>query len=286
MIIFLDRPTRLTGSRGSRGLVAVRSIPDRPEPEPPRAREVTRPAPSARRVDAWMATLVGVVAAGVIASALFGGLGHGVGGLDGGRLGLLLGGEIVILLMFVRRRQAAPAPPARASAGVASRVDTPSGRAMAEDLPSGDSSFDRGVRDIRQSDPRFDPSRFAGYAGTVFRDAQSAWMTRDMGALRGRVTPEMYGELQAQCDRLRSTRRVNRVERIEITAEITEAWQESGRDYLTAYIGGSIVDYTVDEAANSLVDGSKTIPRDVEEFWTFARPAGLNFWMLSAIQTS
>jgi hypothetical protein len=46
------------------------------------------------------------------------------------------------------------------------------------------------------------------------------------------------------------------------------------------------VDYTVDEAGNSLVDGSRTIPRDVEEFWTFARPAGLNFWMLSAIQTS
>jgi predicted lipid-binding transport protein (Tim44 family) len=33
------------------------------------------------------------------------------------------------------------------------------------------------------------------------------------------------------------------------------------------------------------VDGSKTVPRAVEEFWTFTRPAGLNFWMLSAIQT-
>src|SRR5688572_18405844 len=70
------------------------------------------------------------------------------------------------------------------------------------------------------------------------------------------------------------------------TAEITEAWQESGRDYATAYIDGSIVDYTVDEVTHRLVDGSRTAPKDIEEFWTFTRPAGLNFWMLSAIRTA
>lgn len=156
---------------------------------------------------------------------------------------------------------------------------------MAGDQPSGDSSLDRGLRDIRQTDPGFDPSRFVGYAAMMFRDAQRAWMAREIGGLRDRVTPEMYGEMQAQCDRLRSAGRVNRVAEIEITATITEAWQESGRDYVTADIGGSIVDYTVDEVGDRLVDGSRTIPRDVEEFWTFTRPAGLNFWMLSAIQT-
>jgi predicted lipid-binding transport protein (Tim44 family) len=157
---------------------------------------------------------------------------------------------------------------------------------MAGDHPSGDPSLDRGVRDIRRTDRGFDPSRFIGYAGMMFRDAQSAWVTRDIESLRDRVTPEMHGELQARCDRLRSTHRATRVEAIEITAEVTEAWQESGRDYVTAYIGGSIVEYTVDEVRDTLVEGSRTVPRDVEEFWTFTRPAGLNFWMLSAIQTA
>jgi predicted lipid-binding transport protein (Tim44 family) len=55
---------------------------------------------------------------------------------------------------------------------------------------------------------------------------------------------------------------------------------------VTAYITGSMVDYTVDDVSDGLVDGSRTIPREVEEFWTFTRPAGLNFWMLSATQTS
>jgi predicted lipid-binding transport protein (Tim44 family) len=120
----------------------------------------------------------------------------------------------------------------------------------------------------------------------VFRVAQNAWMTRDIDSLRDRVTPELHGVLREECDRARSSGRVNRIGGIEITAEITEAWQESGRDYVTAHIGGSMVDYIVDEASARLADGSTTTARHVEEFWTFTRPAGLNFWMLSAIQTA
>jgi predicted lipid-binding transport protein (Tim44 family) len=247
---------------------------------------IVRRAPPARRVDAWIGPLAGFAAAMLISSSLFSTFRHG--GVDVGRFDLLLGGQLVILLMFLRGRHAAPTPPihddtpsVEAMVGEHPSNDAPSG-----DSPSGESSFDRGVRDIRRTDPKFDPGRLAGYAGMVFRDAQRAWTTRDIGSLRDRVTPEMHGALQAQYDRLRTTHRVNRAAEIEITAEITEAWQESGRDYVTAYIGGSIVDYTVDEASDNLVDGSRTISRDVDEFWTFTRPAGLNFWMLSAIQAT
>ena len=184
-----------------------------------------------------------------------------------------------ILPTFLRRR------PARAAFAVPPGADAPSDRALAGDPPGDESSLARGVGDIRRTDPGFDPSRFTGYAGMMFRDAQRAWMTRDIRSLGDRITPEMHGELQARCDRLRSAHRVNRVEWIDITAEVTEAWQEGGRDYVTAYIDGSLVDYTVDEARDSVVEGSRTISRNVEEFWTFTRPAGLNFWMLSAIQT-
>ena len=119
----------------------------------------------------------------------------------------------------------------------------------------------------------------------VFRAAQAAWMARDMAPLRDRITQEMHDAVQMQCARLRSTGRVNYIDEIEITATVTEAWQESGRDYVTAHLSGAIIDYTVEEARDVLVDGSRTVPRNVEEFWTFTRPAGLNFWMLSAIQT-
>ncbi len=189
---------------------------------------------------------------------------------------------LIVVLMIIPRCRAARAARTLA-AGDAPGVEMPPVTAT-KAYPSSD--LERGVRDIRRTDPGFDSTRFFGYIGMMFRDAQTAWMTRDIASLRSRVTPEIYDQLQAQADRLRSRHRSNRIDEIEIRTEITEAWQESGRDYVTAYITGSMVDYTVDDASDDLVAGSRTQPRNVEEFWTFTRPAGLNFWMLSAIQAS
>lgn len=230
-----------------------------------------------------MAPLAGLAAGGLIAALLFADVGPGLGG--GGVL-LLLGGSGLVVLLMLRRRQS-PAHRPWATLGVARRGDAEADLpTTAADASSGGSGFERGVRDIRRTDPGFDPARFAGYTGMVFRDAQAAWATRDLAPLRGRVTPEMYGELQAQCDGFRDTGYANRVEEIQVTTEITEAWQESGRDYVTASIAGSVIDYTIDVVSGRLVHGSKTVPRGVEEFWTFTRPAGLNFWRLSAVQAA
>lgn len=146
------------------------------------------------------------------------------------------------------------------------------------------SSLDDGLRDIRRADARFDPTRFTGYACMMFRDTQQAWTKRDFGSLRDRVTRELHDELQTRCETLHERGRINRIEEVEITATVTEAWQEDGRDYVTAHVHGSLVDYTIDVADGNIVDGSMTMPRAVAEFWTFTRPAGLNFWMLSAIE--
>jgi predicted lipid-binding transport protein (Tim44 family) len=55
---------------------------------------------------------------------------------------------------------------------------------------------------------------------------------------------------------------------------------------VTAHIAASLLDYTVDDATGSVVEGSKTTPQTVEEFWTFVRPVGNNPWQLTAIQTA
>src|SRR5207247_3417471 len=96
----------------------------------------------------------------------------------------------------------------------------------------------------------------------------------------------MYTELTSQCDRLRAARQSNRMEGINVRrSEVTEAWQESGQDFVTVYLAGSLVDYTVDDTTGALVDGAKT-PQEFEEFWTFTRPVGPNPWRLSAIQSA
>jgi predicted lipid-binding transport protein (Tim44 family) len=270
------------GGRGSRSSSAgVRRAPDRPKPERVHA---IAPAAVPARSRLSLGTLAGLAGGGLIAGSLFGGFGFDQG-ISLGFLHLLLGASVALLIVL-RRLQAMPARPRRTPSSVSTGVDAPGHRAPAEDNPGGSSSLDHGVLDIRRTDPGFDPTRFAGYTGMFFREAQAAWAAQDIPAVRERVTPEMYVELQAQSSRLRKIGQADRVERIEITAEITEAWQESGRDYATAYIDGSIVDYTVDEVTHHLVDGSRTLPKDIEQFWTFTRPAGLNFWMLSAIRTA
>jgi predicted lipid-binding transport protein (Tim44 family) len=177
-------------------------------------------------------------------------------------------------LRFLVGRRAAPAT-----------VREPESVRPVPDVPARESSLDRGVRDIRRRDPGFDPSRMAGYVGMMFRTAHDAWTTGDIGPLRDRVTAELHGEMQSQFDRLKSAGQVNRVADIEVTATVTEAWQEHGRDYVTAHISGSMIDYILDEVRDRVVDGARELPSTVDEFWTFTRPAGLNFWMLSGIQT-
>jgi predicted lipid-binding transport protein (Tim44 family) len=231
-----------------------------------------------------MGPLAGVAAGWLIALALSGGF--GVEGKGRGLLPqLLLGGAVFVFVMVLRRRLAARAQLAHRAVAVPGAVAEPPPGATTGDPPGGDSSLDEGVRDIRRMDPKFDPGRFTGYIEMVFRATHTARMSRDVVCLRDRVTPELYGALQAQCDRLRSLGHASHVDEIEVRAEVTEAWHEEGRDYVTAYITGSMLDHTVDETG-VLIKGSKTVPENVEAFWTFTRPAVLDPWMLSAIQTS
>jgi predicted lipid-binding transport protein (Tim44 family) len=110
-------------------------------------------------------------------------------------------------------------------------------------------------------------------------------MGRDLNPVRDLLTPEMYEAMQKDCDRLRAERRIDRMENIAVrSVEVTEAWQENGRDYVTVRFLASLLDYTIDERTNEVVQGSRTEPVKFEEFWTFVRPVGPNPWRLSAIQ--
>jgi predicted lipid-binding transport protein (Tim44 family) len=200
--------------------------------------------------------------------------------------GLTVDRLIAVALRFLRRRRAARVPPRAQPVAAPRRLDVPPPDAPTGDPPSGGSSLDDGVRDICRLDPKFNPARFVGYIESMFRRVHTARMNRDVDALRDRVTPELHGALRAESDRWRSLGHASHTDEIEIRAEVTEAWHETGRDYVTAFIDGSMLAYTVDETTGALVGGSKTTPEKVEAFWTFTRPGGLNPWMLSAIQTA
>jgi predicted lipid-binding transport protein (Tim44 family) len=291
------------GSRGSRSY----SAPARPSPAAPTtpsspSRSFSQPAsPSAPQRPGFfggglMSGLAGFALGGLIGSMLFGGLGHGVGGFGGFGLleMLLIGGGLYVLFRFLRNRQAQHPQPAYAGAGgptsayaaSGERAWGPSSGATLE-MPAAPSDLERGIANIRTMDPGFDTTAIVDHARRVYFVVQQAIGMRELAGVRDYVAPEMATALQAQCDRLRAARQTNRVEQLDIRrAEVSEAWQESGRDYVTVFLSATMLDYTVDDATGAVVEGSRTAAQAIEDFWTFTRPVGNNPWKLSAIQTA
>jgi predicted lipid-binding transport protein (Tim44 family) len=274
------------GSRGTRSYSApVR--PSSPSPySPSRPASPSTPIQPAPQRPGWGGMLGGLLMGGLIGSLLFGGLGHG--GFGG--MGLLeiaiLAGLVYFGFRLMRSRQPESAPVGYGGAGPFGGGGSQSSYAGATmEAPAPLSDLDRGISYIRQMDPEFEPRRFAETASDIFFRMQAAWGARDMGRASEVLTPEMQALLQKDCDRMRAEGRINRLENVAVReAEVTEAWQERGQDYVTVHFLASLLDYTTDETGTKVLDGSTTQPVKFEEFWTFVRPVGSHPWRLSAIQ--
>lgn len=232
-----------------------------------------------------MGALGGFMIGGLLASVLFGALGSGagIGMLDV----LLIGGGVFLLTKLLQSRRREPAyagGPLAAGAGGRS-WDVSAVGTVAQEQPAMSDDLDRGLGHVRQMDPGFDAAALAADAAEAFRAVQTALAAGDLQPLRARLAPDLLTHLQAHADGLRRAGRANRIERIRIErAEVTEAWQERGRDFVTVLLAGSLIDYTVD-AAGAVVAGARTGPERFEDFWTFTRPVGPNAWTLTAIHT-
>jgi predicted lipid-binding transport protein (Tim44 family) len=224
---------------------------------------------------------------GFLGSMLFSSLGFAGYGAPGGGWGgpglfdlLLLGGiGYLAYRWFSRRSETEPTPTATQSYD---RVSPP--RTIEIPSSSPELTLARGVEQLRVLDSHFDPAQFCDHAMDFFFRLQAAWSARDVSSLQSQCTSDVLGQLQRDLDQLRQGRLSNRVENIAVrTCELTEAWQETGQDFVTVYFYANCLDYDVHEETGEVVRGSKTEPGKFEEFWTFTRPAGNGSWKLSAI---
>ena len=283
------------GSRGSRSSSSpmspstTPSSPSRVTTPPPATSQPQQPVQRPGMFGGFMGGLAGFALGGLLGSMLFGGMGGGFGGGIGLLELVLIGGAIFLVFRMLRSRGQSRPEPAYAGAssyGSAGQGWSTGGGGAVMETPSSPSDLDRGIGHIRGMDASFDPDAFAEWAKAAFIDVQAGIVKRDLTGVQDRLTPQEFGRLQAQCDQLRGARRTNRIERAQFgRAEVSEAWQESGQDWVTVYFAVSLVDYTVDDATGAVVEGATT-PVDVQEYWTFTRPVGPNPWRLSAIQTA
>jgi predicted lipid-binding transport protein (Tim44 family) len=235
---------------------------------------------------------MGGMMGGILGGMLFRSLGFGgdLGAEGGGGIGLfeilLIGALLFGVYWYIKRRRQA----ARANAYYQSSMGTaePSyqhsyGQSY-EQPREEERDLGKGLGYIRQMDSFFDEKKFQDLCMDHFFKIQGAWTNRDMSGAKNLLTEEMLRIIQDDAEKLRSERRMNKLENIAVrSVDIVEAWQESGRDYITVKLYANLLDYTIDETTGQVVSGSKTEPVKFEEYWTFTRPVGNNPWQLSAI---
>ncbi len=294
---------RSSGSRGSRGMSAP-SRPYTPPSSPYQQGAAPAPAPQTPAQGGGFLRNMGAGMLGGLLGGMFAGgcdrrtakqdadpsgtgtpkeetSGNGMGLFDI----LLLAGLAYLVFRFIMKRKQQqqsqqdstyfppPLPPVETGP---SSVPFPGG--------AGGADRSQGIGRIRQMDPSFEEKTFQEQATDLFFRLQGAWTRRDLAPVGDMLTGEMRGLLQADVDGMKAKGQVNRLENIAVrSVEITEAWQESGMDYVTVRFLANLLDYTTDEAGKVL-SGSDAAPVKFEEHWTLTRPVGPGAWKLSAIQ--
>jgi predicted lipid-binding transport protein (Tim44 family) len=235
---------------------------------------------------------MGGIMGGILGGMLFRSLGFGgdLGTEESGGIGLfeilLIGALLLgVYWYFKKRRQAALANTYyRSSMGTVEPPYQISYGQNYEQPREEERDLGKGLGFIRQMDSSFDEKMFQDLCMDHFFKIQGAWANREMSGVRNLLTEEMSGILQGDAEKLKSERKMNRLENIAVrSVDMVEVWQESGRDYITVRFYANLLDYTVDETTGQVVSGSKTEPVKFEEYWTFTRPVGNNPWKLSAI---
>ena len=288
---------RSSGSRGSRSYTPPRSS-SAPKPAQPsqKPKESTPPSqlspqPTQQPQSSFLRGLAGGIMGGILGGMLFRGLGFGgdLGGESGGigMFEILLIGALLfgVYWFFKKRRQAAAA-----SGYYQSSAETVEPRYQTSYAPAYDQQreeewdVEKGVSYIRQMDPSFDEKKFQDLCMDYFFKIQGAWANNDLSGVKNLLTEEMFRIFTDDIEKLKVEKKINKLENIAVrSVDIMEAWQESGRDYLTVRFYANLLDYTVDETTGRVVSGSKTEPVKFEECWTFTRPVGNHPWQLSAI---
>jgi len=235
---------------------------------------------------------MGGVMGGILGGMLFRslGLGSDLGAEGGSGIGLfeilLIGALLFGIYWYIkRRRQAALANAYYQSSTETAEPSRQISYAQSYEPQRGEEwDLEKGVGYIRQMDSSFDEKKFQDLCMDHFFKIQGAWANRDMSRVKNLLTEEMFGIIKNDAEKLKSERKINKLENIAVrSVDMVEAWQESGRDYITVRFYANLLDYTVDETTGKVVSGSNAEPVKFEEYWTYTRAVGNNPWQLSAI---
>ncbi len=304
---------RSFGSRGSRSFSTPRmpSSPSYNSPYTSRPSYNTPQSSTSPFSTGWGRSpftqgLLGGLAGGFLGNMLFGGRGYAsAGGGGGGGIGLLdillIGFLVYLLMKFLRARRTQTSASSSYYGGDGSYLDRiegnareaqqrfePSYNGMHPIASIGKGDAQAGIAQIRQFDPSFTEEGFKELAQDMFFRIQAAWMNRNLDGIEQIITDEMAEFFRNEFNGMKKQGRINRLENIAVRkVELSEVWQETGKEYITVLFTANLLDYTVDDKTGQVVEGDRLNPVKFQEFWTFCREVGRgSAWRLSAIQQS
>ena len=114
---------------------------------------------------------------------------------------------------------------------------------------------------LTMMDRSFDPNQFLKTAQDIFFKVQGAWNKQDTAALRSLCGSELMQTWEQELNNLRARGQQNKMENIALReSEITEAWTENGQDFITVRLHANLLDYTVDQKAETWSAVTTPIP--------------------------
>jgi predicted lipid-binding transport protein (Tim44 family) len=307
-----------SGSRGSRSF----STPARPSSPSPGPSQGYSPRPSSPMGqpspgmgpgmnpsgsfarNPFVQGMAGGLLGGFVGNMLFGSRGNAAtpsgaaspaSGLGGSGIGLmdllLIGGGIYLLMRYLRKRREQTATATYYDATPHQQPENFGGYLEPNqdgygNLPVAPEArnLEMGLSQIARTDPGFNETSFKETAQDIFFRIQAAWMNRSLEGAETIISDEMAKTMADQFATMKKNGQINRLENIAVRkVEPSEAWQESGMDYLTVLFTANLLDYTVDDKTGALVSGDQRNPVKFEEFWTFCRRSGSANWELCAI---
>jgi predicted lipid-binding transport protein (Tim44 family) len=264
------------GSRGGRTFSTPPTTNTAPKAAAPIEKSLTQPGKSTSSQPAgfggWRSILMGGLIAGAFASILgFGTLASVLGFL---LQAALIVGVVWLVMSYFRNRNGHP---------VVARAEAAGGQVRKNPLYRQSSDWIGGGSDVPLKIESHDFDAFESLLGEI----QLAYGRNDMRALGDRVTSEMLSYFAEELDANAKKGVRNEVSQPTLLqGDLAESWREADSDYATVAMRFNVIDATVDALSGRVVSGSKTIPQEVTEIWTFRRPRNgtARQWELSAIQ--
>ena len=166
---------------------------------------------------------------------------------------------IVLVVLSRMKKKGQPAASAGKAAG-ASRTDQSRLMPMSE---------------YAAIDPEFSEGAMVQKLSNLYVQMQNCCTARDIEPLRPYFADALYQQFDRQMQGLKSSRRINKVERIAVLdVKLRGFYQQEGEDHLVAELKTRITDYTISEDTGAILSGSDKAEKFMTYEWQLSRPTG------------